>query len=103
MNDVFCIFLEFDQLTSFDNFLIGYRPCLSKKVLGLLSEAEVMLGQIKLREEIASRLEKARLAAGYDSVESLCEQNNIPLKTYCSPPAPLPKKQFKVLENCCKY
>lgn len=41
-----------------------------------------MLGQIKLRKEVANRLEQARLAAGFNNVQSLCEDNNISLETY---------------------
>jgi hypothetical protein len=41
-----------------------------------------MLGQVKLRKEVANRLEQARLAAGFASAENFCEQHSIPLETY---------------------
>lgn len=41
-----------------------------------------MLGQIKLRKEIADRLKQARIDAGYLTPEEFCEKHEINLDDY---------------------
>jgi hypothetical protein len=41
-----------------------------------------LLGQIQLRKEIATRLQQAREAAGFKSVEDFCQAHELSLKDY---------------------
>lgn len=41
-----------------------------------------MLGQIQLRKEIAMRLQQAREAAGFKTVEDFCQAHQLSLKNY---------------------
>ncbi len=41
-----------------------------------------MLGQVQIREEIATRLKQARINAGFESVENFCQKNGLAMPQY---------------------